>query len=79
MSVFLLLTIFPQFLLVLYVTAFQEFSFPADRILGGLQLSMLLLELYAGYGGLRAITTKRTAQFYRTAQEDAMRRRDHHD
>jgi hypothetical protein len=69
-SAFLLMTVFPQFFLMLYMTAFQEFIFPADSALGGLQLAMLTAETVAAYTAVRRISQKKTAEFHRVVQAE---------
>ncbi|CAM9565620.1 unnamed protein product [Chrysoparadoxa australica] len=79
MSAFLIMTIFPQFCMLLFLTFFQEFVFRADKVLGGMMMIMLLLELILGYKALESITRKRTAQFFTVAQQGNVHARAHQD
>ncbi|KAG5178840.1 hypothetical protein JKP88DRAFT_153784, partial [Tribonema minus] len=70
MTAFVLMTVFPQSLVVLYLTTFQEFVFPADAAMGGTMLALLAAETVAGAGAVRSIARKRTAQFHRMVQTE---------
>ena len=54
----------------MYMTAFQEFVFPIDKALGGLQLALLTAELCVAYAAVRNISEKKTADFHRIVQSE---------
>ncbi|CAM9578522.1 unnamed protein product, partial [Discosporangium mesarthrocarpum] len=74
MSAFLLITLFPQFFSIAFFSFYQEHVFPADTVIGSLSMVFLVLELLFGYHGIKSITSKRTAQFLRVAQEEFLSR-----
>ncbi|CAM9435055.1 unnamed protein product [Pylaiella littoralis] len=75
MCTFLLTTFFPQMFCLVFLTFFQEHRFPVDSIIGSIHIGFLVLELVVGYNGIKAIINKRTAQFFRVAQEEFLSRR----
>jgi transmembrane protein 17 len=72
-SAFLLVTAFPQFPALLYLTFFQEHLYPFDRICGILMLVLISSEFLLGVLALRTLIRRQTAQFYRLCQEDTER------
>ncbi|CAM9230436.1 unnamed protein product [Scytosiphon promiscuus] len=74
MCAFLLTTIFPQMFCLTFVAFFQEHLFPVDPIIGAISIGFLALEMLVGYIGIKAIINKRTAQFFRVAQEEFLSR-----
>ncbi|CAM9761704.1 unnamed protein product [Laminaria digitata] len=74
MCAFLLTTLFPQMFCLAFLAFFQEHRFPADPIIGSIHIGFLALELMVGYNGIKAIINKRTAQFFRVAQEEFLLR-----
>lgn len=75
MCAFLLTTVFPQTFCLVFLTFFQEHIFPADSIMGSMSIGFLASEIAIGYYGIKAIINKRTAQFFRVAQEELLSRR----
>ncbi|CAN0227375.1 unnamed protein product, partial [Hapterophycus canaliculatus] len=74
MCAFLLTTIFPQMFCLAFLALFQEHRFPVDPIIGAISIGFLTLEVLVGYNGIKAIINKRTAQFFRVAQEEFLSR-----
>jgi transmembrane protein 17 len=74
MSAFLLLTIFPQFVAVLFLTARQDPVFPLDHAAGIIMLLYLCIELCVGRITLNALIKRQTAQFSRLCQEQENQR-----
>jgi hypothetical protein len=62
---FLLVSLFPQLPLMVYLSFFQEILFPIDILLGCLMLIGLSAQLWFGYGTLRVLIANQTAQFLR--------------
>jgi len=60
---FVLLTLFPQVLLVLYVGFFQECVVTADKFLGGTLLGFLMMEICLGVDSLRVWAKLRTVEY----------------
>ena len=63
LSTFLLLTIFPQYFIVIYLGSYQEFIFPCDNALSGLMLSFLSLEVLLGVVTLRELIYWKKSNF----------------
>ncbi|KAJ1454033.1 hypothetical protein M885DRAFT_618524 [Pelagophyceae sp. CCMP2097] len=70
-SAFLLLTIFPQFVAVMFFTFLSVPIFPFDTAAGGIMIIMLLVELVIGRITLNLLIKRQTAQFFRLCQEEA--------
>lgn len=68
-SAFLLLTIFPQSVAVVFLAYLQDPLFPFDSIGGTIMVVFLVLELIVGKRTLDALITRQTAQFFRLCQE----------
>ena len=60
---FLFVTIFPQFPIVLYMTAFAYPVTPFEQIGGSILVAFLIASLYFGYLALRVIIREQTARF----------------
>lgn len=69
-SAFLVISLFPQFPALIYLTVLQEHAFPFDRIFGWFLLVQLGLEFVFGINSLRKMIKHQTAQFYRLCQEE---------
>ncbi|CAM9614142.1 unnamed protein product [Ectocarpus sp. 13 AM-2016] len=74
MCAFLLMTVFPQMFCLAFLAFFQEHQFPVDPIFGAIHIAFLASETIIGYNGIKAIINKRTAQFFRVAQEEYLLR-----
>lgn len=73
-SAFLLLTIFPQLVAILFLTFLQDPVFPFDTAAGSMMMLFLLSELYVGRLTFRTLIERQTAQFFRLCQEEEMER-----
>jgi hypothetical protein len=62
---YLLVTLFPQVPLMLYLSFIQELLFPIDILMGCIMLLGLILQLLFGYSTLRVLIANQTAQFLR--------------
>jgi len=69
LAAFLILTIFPILPTVVYVGYFQEFIFPADRVLSCIMIIVLCGEVFLTYITLKRFIHVKTVQFYRTCEE----------
>ena len=65
MAAFLLLSFFPQFVTILYLSFLQEIILPFDTILGVTMLLVVLSELVLAWRFLRSIITRQSTLFYR--------------
>mmetsp|Transcript_29200 Transcript_29200/g.58670 ORF Transcript_29200/g.58670 Transcript_29200/m.58670 type:complete len:160 (+) Transcript_29200:98-577(+) len=69
-SAFLLVSIFPQFPCLFYITFLQEHTYPIERITGILMLILATVELIIGMAALKSLIRRQTAQFYREVVQD---------
>jgi len=70
LAAFLLLSIFPQFLVVLYLAFFQDFVFPCDSAIGSLMLTIISMEVFFGCQALRRLIQRQTKLFHSTYQQE---------
>jgi len=63
LAAFLFLTVFPQFLFVVYLVGVQRPMLPFDRITNGMLLALLVFEMIVGYRTLRRIISVKSARF----------------
>ncbi|GBG28061.1 Transmembrane protein 17 [Hondaea fermentalgiana] len=70
MSVFLLLSLFPQLPCLLYLMNLQDLQFPVERILGGFMFTFTGVELVMGYHAMQALVKKQTTSYSRLVSED---------
>jgi hypothetical protein len=69
-STFLLMTIFPQLALVLYLAYFQQLKYPMDSILGSFMFIFAVFELVMSWNLIRKVIRSQTAQFMRLVDHD---------
>ena len=69
-STFLLLSCFPQFPALAYLTFLQEHVYPLDFLFGFSLLILLLLEGFVGTLAFQTLIRRQTAHFYRLCQEE---------
>ena len=73
MSAFFLLSVFPQFVVVIML-CFGQFpgvsSYGWEYTLGIIQLSMIVIELAFGYSALGKLIQRQTASFFRLVQDE---------
>mmetsp|Transcript_20145 Transcript_20145/g.33946 ORF Transcript_20145/g.33946 Transcript_20145/m.33946 type:complete len:84 (+) Transcript_20145:290-541(+) len=67
---YLLISVFPQLPLVLYLAFFQEISFPLDPIIGVIMLAVLVSQFYLGHSTLQQLIRTQTAQFLRLCDRE---------
>ena len=65
LSSFLLITVFPQLPLILYLGYVQHVKYPIDSIMGSFHLAILLAELYFGFATMKELISLQTATFMR--------------
>ena len=65
MATYLLMTLFPQSFLVIYLGFLQRVEFPIDPILGSFMVISLILQLILGAYSLRSFINTQTSQFMR--------------
>jgi hypothetical protein len=70
MATYLLMGIFPQLPLVIYLGYLQTISFPIDAILGTLMLLFLIAQFLLGFMTMRYLIRNQTAQFMRLCEDD---------
>lgn len=68
LSIFLLLSIFPQFPLILYFALFQEVVFPCDEVLGCIMMTVLSFEIIMSSRTLRKMIRNHAAAFYQSCR-----------
>jgi hypothetical protein len=71
-----LITLFPQVPLVVYLTFGQEHTFPFETICGVLMLVMLVTEGLLGYRTLVSLMKRQMARFYRVRHENDQEERE---
>lgn len=59
---FLLLTIFPQTLLAIYIGFLQECLVTADQFLGGVLLGLMMIEMVFAFENLRVLAQRRSKE-----------------
>lgn len=64
-ATYLLMTIFPQFPIVVYLAYLQRVKFPIDRVLGSFMVIIYVFQVVYGTGTLRGFIRSQTAQFMR--------------
>jgi hypothetical protein len=67
---FLLVSVFPQLPLVIYISFFQEILFPVDYIMGPALLVMMAVQIGLGYYTLRSLIQSQTANFLRLCENE---------
>ncbi len=70
MATYLLMTLFPQSFLVIYLGFLQRVEYPIDHILGSFMSICLALQLILGAYSLRSLIKTQTSQFMRLAVND---------
>eukprot|EP01040_Poterioochromonas_malhamensis_P020407 gene20407-24345_t len=70
LSTFLLMTIFPQLALILYLAYFQTIKYPVDSILGSFQFIFAILEVGFAWGLTKDVIKSQTAQFMRLVDHE---------
>ena len=70
MSNFLLLTIFPQMLLILFLLMMQEKPYPWETVGAWIMLAFLVAELIVGHKQHKYLIRRATSQFLRLCQVD---------
>lgn len=65
LAAFLLLSLFPQFAIVIYLGVYQELIFPCDKTMCGIASTFLISELVFGGTAMRHFIRCKTARFYR--------------
>lgn len=68
---YLLISVFPQLPLVVYLAYLQEITFPMDFIMGSIMLIFLILDIFFGVRMLRSLIRSQTAQFRRICEAEA--------
>ena len=71
MATYLLMSIFPQLPLVIYMGYLETIQFPSDAILGSLMLIFLSVQYVFGFLTMRHLIRSQTAQFMRLCEDDA--------
>lgn len=70
LAAFLLLTLFPQVIVVIFLSFVALNRLPIDLIIGIPQIVLLLLEVRESYRTVRRLMQKQTAEFFRACQVD---------
>jgi transmembrane protein 17 len=70
MSAFMLLTIFPQFILITFLFVAQEKQYPWETVGALTELIFLVVELYVGHQQHKYLIKRATSQFLRLCQID---------
>mmetsp|Transcript_16817 Transcript_16817/g.32797 ORF Transcript_16817/g.32797 Transcript_16817/m.32797 type:complete len:165 (-) Transcript_16817:148-642(-) len=70
MSVFLLLSLFPQLPCLLYLMQLQDLQLPMEKILGGIMFAFTGFELIIGYHAMQALVKKQTVTYSRLIEHE---------
>ncbi len=68
MSVFVMISIFPQLPCLLYLTQLQFMQMPMESALGGLLLAILIAEIVVGLGAARKLMGKQRQSYVRLVE-----------
>jgi hypothetical protein len=69
LATYLLMSVFPQLPLVIYLAYLQSIKFPVDSIVGSIMLIFLVLQIYYGVRTMQRLIRMQTSQFMRLCDE----------
>mmetsp|Transcript_5279 Transcript_5279/g.5778 ORF Transcript_5279/g.5778 Transcript_5279/m.5778 type:complete len:153 (+) Transcript_5279:74-532(+) len=70
LSTYLLMTVFPQLPMVIYLAYFQVLRLPIDAVVGSLMVIFLALQFYFGVTTIRTVMKNQTAQFMQLVEHE---------
>jgi len=70
LSTYLLMTVFPQLPMVIYLAYFQVLRLPIDAVVGSLMVIFLALQFYFGITTIRTVMKNQTAQFMQLVEHE---------
>ncbi len=70
LATYLLITVFPQLPVIVYLGFFQTEYYPIDVILGSIMIIFLILSILFGFRSVRFLIKSQTAQFMRLCEMD---------
>jgi hypothetical protein len=68
MSVFVMISIFPQVPCLLYLTQLQLMQLPIENALGGLLLALVVAEIFVGFSAARRLMGKQRQSYVRLVE-----------
>jgi transmembrane protein 17 len=69
LATYLLMTVFPQVPIVIYLGYLQSVTYPVDAIMGTLVLIFLIVQFYCGVKTMQRLIRMQTSQFLRSCDE----------
>ncbi|CAM9738578.1 unnamed protein product, partial [Heterosigma akashiwo] len=70
---FLMITVFPEVPVLVYLALVQELIFPFDQIMALIIIIICCMEFILGYRCVRSLIQHQTARFFRLCQEEEIR------